>query len=360
MNFNFYLLKSARILLFPFSLIYGWIIIVRNYLFDKGFFHSTAFPLPTIGIGNLSVGGTGKSPMVEYLVTLLQPAYRIATLSRGYGRASKGYLLANKYVTALEIGDEPMQFHLKFPGLAVAVGEDRVASMHKLLKDRPETEIVLLDDCFQHRKIKPGFNILLTSYNNLFTRDFFLPTGSLRDQKSSYQRADVVVVTKCPADLSTDKMLKIKTELHLLPNQKAFFTVIDYGKPYALLTKEERLLTLEDEVLLLTGIANPDPLKKYLSDKVKRCYEMSFKDHHTYTRDDVEKVIKNLASIATSEKIILTTEKDAARLIEFMEDVKSMPLYVLPVRHRFLFGEGIQFDEIVDNFIETFQARKKI
>ncbi len=360
MNFSFYLLKSVRILLLPFSLLYGLIVIVRNYLFDKSIIHSAAFPLPVIGVGNLSVGGTGKSPMVEYLINLLQPTYRIATLSRGYKRASKGYLLAHERTTASEIGDEPMQFHLKFPEVAVAVGEDRIAAIGKLLHDRPESEVVILDDSFQHRKIKPGLDILLTNYNNLFTRDFYLPTGNLRDQRSSYKRADAVVVTKSPNDLSQEQMMKIKTELHLLPNQKAFFTTIEYGEPYQMFTKEKRLLTLEDEVLLLTGIANPDPLKRYLSDKVKRYHEMSFNDHHNFTTNDLNKVSVKLDDIAAPGKFILTTEKDAARLIEFNEAVIPMPLYVLPVRHRFLFGGGMQFDELVNNFIETFQARKTV
>jgi tetraacyldisaccharide 4'-kinase len=268
-------------------------------------------------------------------------------------------LLAHEHTTAREIGDEPMQFHIKFPKVAVAVGEDRTAAMVKLLHDRPETAVVILDDSFQHRKIKPGFNILLTGYDNLFTRDFFLPTGNLRDQKSSSKRADVIVVTKCPNDLSNEQRRKIKTELHLLPHQKAFFTAIEYGEPYQMITKEERLLTLEDEVLLLTGIANPDPLKKYLSGKIKRYQELSFNDHHNYTDNDLKRVTEKLEDSKATRKFILTTEKDAARLIEFKEAAASLPLYVLPVRHRFLFGGGMQFDEIVNNFIETFQARKK-
>ena len=200
--FSSFFLKSFRILLLPFALLYWLVIAIRNWLYNKKIIPSASFGLPLICVGNLSVGGTGKSPMVEYLVRLLKDQFKIATLSRGYKRKTKGYALANKESTALEIGDEPMQFHIKFPDVPVAVGEERLDAIPQLLHDRPGTEAIILDDAFQHRAIKAGLNILLTDYNNLFTRDFYLPTGDLRDLKSEYKRAEIIVVTKCKPDLT--------------------------------------------------------------------------------------------------------------------------------------------------------------
>jgi len=198
-------LKSFRILLLPFAFLYWFAISIRNWLYDNKISRSTSFGLPVICIGNLSVGGTGKSPMVEYLVRLLHPKFKVATLSRGYKRKTKGYALATAGSTALEIGDEPMQFHQKFPEIAVAVGEERLEAIPQLLHDRPDTEAIILDDAFQHRAVKAGLNILLTEYSNLFTRDFYLPTGDLRDLKSQYKRAQIIVVTKCDPDLSNEE-----------------------------------------------------------------------------------------------------------------------------------------------------------
>src|SRR3954466_15061305 len=205
MNSNTIFARSIRLLLLPFALLYGIVVAIRNWLFDKKILKSATFNFPLIGVGNLSVGGTGKSPMVEYLVELLQPHFKVATLSRGYKRKTKGYVLANERTTALEIGDEPMQFHVKFPGIAVAVGEERLDAVPQLLHDRPNLQAIVLDDAFQHRTIKAGLNILLTEYSNLFTYDVFLPTGDLRDARASYHRADIIIITKCPADLSIEK-----------------------------------------------------------------------------------------------------------------------------------------------------------
>ncbi len=358
MNFNFSVLKTFRILLFPFSLLYGLVVITRNYLFDKNILTSVSFDLPIIGVGNLSVGGTGKSPMVEYLISLLQPAHRVATLSRGYKRTTKGYVLAGKETTALEIGDEPMQFHNKFPAISVAVGEERILAIPQLLRDRPETNAIILDDSFQHRRIRPGLHILLTEYENRFTRDFFLPTGNLRDQRSSYKRADVIVVTKCPPDLSEEERDKIKKEMKPLAGQQIFFTTIEYGEPYHILTKEKRQVTAGDEILLVCGIANPVPLKKYILQHAKACNEQSFSDHHHFTIDDFTEITKKFADMPSEKKIIITTEKDAVRLMKFQAELSHIPVFVLPVQHRFLFNENIRFDAIVNTFVECFQEEK--
>src|SRR5688500_16636551 len=222
--FSNFFLKSFRILLLPFSLVYWLVIFIRNWMYNKKILHSTSFALPLICVGNLSVGGTGKSPMVEYLVRLLKDQFKCATLSRGYKRRTKGYALANETSNALDIGDEPMQFHIKFPGIPVAVGEERLNAIPQLLHDRPETQVIILDDAFQHRAVRAGLNILLTDYNNLFTRDWFLPTGDLRDERKSYKRAQLLVVTKCPPTLETDEAEAIRKEINPVSEQAVFFT----------------------------------------------------------------------------------------------------------------------------------------
>ena len=354
MNFNFYLIKSLRILLFPFSLLYGVAIIIRNYLFDRNILKSASFNLPIISVGNLSVGGTGKSPMVEYLLRLLKDNYEIATLSRGYKRKTKGYALAHANTTALDIGDEPMQFHNKFPDVAIAVGEERVVAIPQLLHDRPQTQVIILDDAYQHRTIRAGLNILLTECSNLFTRDFFLPTGDLRDERSSYERAQVIVVTKCPADLPLEEKARLIKEIKPKPKQQIFFTSIEYGQPYHIISKQQRRITQHDEVLLVCGLANPAPLKNYLATQAKTYYQQTFSDHHIFTIDDLEEIQKQLDNISADKKMIITTEKDAVRLDKFSSELRDLPVYVLPVQHCFLFNEGMQFDTTVNTFIKNF------
>lgn len=358
MRFSYYLLKFCQILLFPFSLLYGLIITIRNYLYDKSILKSVSFDLPLICVGNLSAGGTGKSPMVECLLALLKEHFATATLSRGYKRKTKGYLLANDITTTVDIGDEPMQFHLKFPDVAVAVGEKRAAAIPRLLQDRPETKVIILDDAFQHRSIKPGFNILLTEYSDLFTCDFFLPTGNLRDQRSSYKRADIIVVTKCAEEMPEEKKLAITKEIAPLPNQQVFFTSIEYGKLYHIASKEERTLASTDEVLLVCGIANPKPLGDYISQKAKLNYNLFFSDHHTFTLHDVAEIKRRFSEITAEHKIIVTTEKDAVRLTQFKAELVNLPVFVIPVQHHFLFGEGEQFNTFVHTFIENFSMSK--
>ena len=208
MNFNTIFLKSFRVLLLPLAVIYGVIIFIRNKLFDNNYLKSAEFNFPLICIGNLAVGGTGKSPMVEYLIALLKPTYKVGTLSRGYKRRTKGYALANQYTTALEIGDEPMQFHSKFPDVAVASCEERIVGIPHLLQDVPDLQAIILDDAFQHRTIKAGLNILLTECSNLYSQDFFLPTGDLRDEWASAKRAQIIIVTKCPYNLDAENKTK--------------------------------------------------------------------------------------------------------------------------------------------------------
>ncbi|MDP1763504.1 MAG: tetraacyldisaccharide 4'-kinase [Sediminibacterium sp.] len=355
MNFNAIFLKSFRVLLLPFAILYGLIIVLRNWLYNKDYIKSADFNFPLICIGNLSVGGTGKSPMVEYLTTLLQPTFKIGTLSRGYKRKTKGYVLANKNTTALEIGDEPMQFHQKFPQVAVASCEERIVGIPHLLQDVPDLQVIILDDAFQHRTIKAGFNILLTEYGNLYSNDFFLPTGDLRDEWASAKRAQVIVVTKCPYKLTAEMKQKIIRDLQPEEAQKVFFSTIEYGTPYHIVDKTDSwLLTPRDEVLLVCGIANPKPLKEYLNEKAHTYYQQDYSDHHIFTIDDLHEIIEKFENIHAKDKLILTTEKDAVRLLKFSEQLTSLPLYVLPIQHYFLFDEGAQFNELVKDFIRNF------
>src|SRR5215213_2112934 len=283
--FSNWFLKSFRVLLLPFAILFWLVVLVRNWMYKKNILKSTSFGLPIICVGNLSIGGTGKSPMVEYLVLHLKNLYKVATLSRGYKRKTTGYALATDDTTAIDVGDEPMQFHRKFPGVPVAVGEQRVLAIPQLLHDRPETEVIILDDAFQHRAIKAGFNILLTDYGNLFTRDFFLPTGDLRDSRSSYKRADVIVVTKCRPDLSEEERQEIIKEIAPLSHQQVFFSCIAYSTIYHIIRSTYGSIDEETEVFLITGIANPRPLKKYIEDHVETYQMMHFNDHHIFSVD---------------------------------------------------------------------------
>ena len=357
--FSNFFLKSFRILLLPFALLYWLAIGIRNWFYTKKILRSTSFALPLICIGNLSVGGTGKSPMAEYLIRLLKDQFKVATLSRGYKRRTKGYALADKESTALEIGDEPMQFHIKFPDIAVAVGEERLDAIPQLLHDRPATEAIILDDAFQHRSIRAGLNILLTEYSNLFTRDFYLPTGDLRDLKSEYKRAEIIVVTKCKPDLAVNEKQKIIEEINPHPGQAIFFASMEYSQPYHIFNHSGFSLTENTEVLLVSGIANPKPLKTLLEKHSKTYYLLQYADHRIFTIDDLKEIRKRFATIDNVNKIILTTEKDAVRLVKFKTEITDWPLYVIPVRHHFLYGEGDRFNQLVINFIRNFGHPEK-
>lgn len=352
--------QSIRFLLLPFALLYGGAVWLRNRMYDKEILKSTTVNLPIICVGNLSVGGTGKSPMVEYLLRLLTPTFQPATLSRGYKRKTKGYALANDHSSALEIGDEPMQFHLKFPAVAVAVGEERIEAIPQLLHDRPDTDVIILDDGFQHRAIKAGLNILLTDYNNLFTRDFFLPTGDLRDERNSYKRAEVIIVTKCIPDLSDKERSEIIAEIKPLPHQQIYFSTIAYGTPYHILNPQQEFKLHKNlEILLVTGIANIDPLKQHIHDNSYTYEKITFGDHHIFSIDDLKEINKRFSKLDHEEKIIITTEKDAVRLVKFKEDLENSPLFVLPIRHRILFNEEEQLKETIISFISKFSQNNK-
>ena len=357
MNFNAPLLRPIRILLFPFSLLYAAVVWLRNQLFDKKILQSSAFNLPIICVGNISAGGTGKSPLVERLLGFLQNTYNVAVLSRGYKRKTQGYALASSTTSALEIGDEPFLFYRKFPNVTVAVGEERMVAIPQLLHDKPQTQVIVLDDAFQHRSVLAGLNIVLTACNNLYTRDWWLPTGDLRDEKRSTRRADILIVTKCRPDMTLEEAKEVTEELEPESYQHVFFTTIDYGLPYHIVNSNT--ITIHDslEVLLVSGIADPRPLKKYLLEYSETYNEILYNDHHIFSIDDLKDILKRFNLIQHPDKIILTTEKDAVRLAKFNHELKDLPVYVLPITVQFLFHDESRFHDLITKFITNFNHK---
>jgi tetraacyldisaccharide 4'-kinase len=337
-------MNLLRKLLFPFSILYGLITSIRNFLFDIGILKSYSFDLPIIAVGNLSVGGTGKTPQIEYLIRLLSDKYKIATLSRGYKRQSKGFILADANSNAATIGDEPFQFFQKFPSIQVAVDADRKNGIEQLLSQIEKPEIILLDDAFQHRKVKAGFYILLTSYGDLYSDDWMLPTGNLRESRSGADRANVIIVTKCPFNLSFEQQDDIRKRLKLWKNQELYFTFIAYDD---CIYGENRKIKVEEIQLaakvLVAGIAKPEPFFHYLQNSNDIC--LSFPDNHNFTDKDILE-IKNLAQ----NKIIITTEKDYVRL---KGSLPSEQLFYLPIQSSFVSGPDSEASEQSENFNKT-------
>ncbi|GAA0565156.1 tetraacyldisaccharide 4'-kinase [Chitinophaga japonensis] len=348
------MLQYLKFLLYPFSLLYGLVMWVRNRLYDAGTLTAVSFDVPTIAVGNLSVGGTGKTPHVEYLIRLLKDHYPIATLSRGYNRKTRGFLLAGEQSTAAQLGDEPMQFHRKFPEITVCVGEERMLAIPQLLGEKPDTRAVLLDDAFQHRSIKPGCNILITEYNRPFTRDHVVPFGRLREGRKGYERADVIIVSKCPENLPVADKQALQREIAPLPHQHLFFTTLRYGQLYDMLSHEPVSVSPEATVLLVCGIARPAPLVQHLKEQYKEVFLLPFPDHYYYSQPDLEKIRRELKDLPGTEKLVVTTEKDAVRLHLLQPRLQALGLNmaVIPVEISFLFGEGISFNNYIFDYIE--------
>ncbi|RPE08397.1 tetraacyldisaccharide 4'-kinase [Chitinophaga lutea] len=340
-------------LLYPFSLLYGLVLWIRNRLYDNGVLTSVEFDLPVIAVGNLSVGGTGKTPHVEYLIRLLKDHYKTATLSRGYNRKTKGYLLAGPQSTAADIGDEPMQFHRKFPDVKVCVGEERMLAVPQLLGDEPETAVILLDDAFQHRSIKPGLNIMVTDYSRLFTRDHVVPVGRLREGRKGYHRADIIIVSKCPATLARAEKETIEREIAPLPHQQVYFTTLQYGEPYPLLPGGPVQPARDTAMLVACGIARPEPMVQHLLQKHSNVHLLAFPDHYYYTQKDLDKMKLELEQLDGARKVIITTEKDAVRLQLLQERITAMqlPFMVLPVEVGFLFDAAGSFNSHIFDYV---------
>jgi tetraacyldisaccharide 4'-kinase len=306
-------------LLFPFSMVYWIITSVRNFFYDTGIFKSYSFKTPIICVGNLNVGGTGKSPMVEHLIKLYKNDYKLAVLSRGYKRTTIGFMEVKPEMSAKEVGDEPLQFKRKFNSIKVFVDANRKNALEQIEKNHPDVNLIILDDAYQHRRVKADISILLTTFVKPFYKDFILPVGMLRESIAGKKRADVIVVTKCPNQINSKKIEEMTRQINPTENQKVLFSNISYDKKVYSLTESAALENFND-FLLVTGIANPKPLIKYLSDKQKIFEHLKFPDHHNFTHKDIE-------NLASSKKPILTTEKDFTRL---HQDIKQN-IYYLPI-----------------------------
>ena len=331
------------ILLLPLTMWYAIGVAVRNLLFDWGLKRSDCPEVPTIGIGNLRVGGTGKTPHTEYLIRLLA-GRRVALLSRGYGRKTQGFVLADDSSTASQIGDEPMMMVRKFPQLTVAVCEDRVEGVRRLMEMPQKPDVVLLDDVYQHRHIRPVLNILLTEYGDPYCNDHILPFGNLREGRRGRRRADIVVVTKCPDSISDGQREMMRQRLKLNARQQLFFSHISYAKPVAVY--DAAMPDAVEEVVLVTGIAHPEPLVRYL-EKEYKVYHLRFADHHPFGEDDCERIIETYNRLKKSRTVVFTTEKDAARMrdAEARRHLQSLPLFYIPIEVKL--ENGSLFDSVI-------------
>lgn len=331
-------MKFIRILLFPIVPLYYLITRFRNWLFDVGIKSSKSYDFPVICVGNLSTGGTGKTPMIEYLIRLLKDEKVLGTLSRGYKRKSEGFVLADQNVNADTIGDEPFQFYRKFKNITVAVDADRQNGIAQLRDSKPQPEVILLDDAFQHRKVKAGFNILLTAYSNLYYKDIVLPTGNLREPRAGAKRADLIVVTKCRKDISEIEKTHITSKLKLENHQQVFFSYVDYAENVISSTDALELEKLP-RFTLVTGIANAKPLVDFLIEKGLKFDHLEYSDHYNFKDSDIETLV--------SKSLIITTEKDYVRLSDYknLED----KLFYLPIEIKIENAE--QFNAAVRKFV---------
>ena len=344
----------------PLSWIYGLVVGIRNMMFDCGLLHSESFDIPVISVGNLTVGGTGKTPHSEYLMKLLQGKFQIGLLSRGYKRKTRGFLLANADTTMPEIGDEPYQMKQKFPGIHIAVDKNRRRGIHKLADDeniKPTTDVIILDDAYQHRYVTPGINILLMDYHRLICFDALLPAGRLREHQFNKRRADIVIVTKCPKSITPMEKRGISRSLELYPWQKLFFSTFKYGKLYNLFDPSQPQFELEQlketrpSVLLLTGIGSPEQMEYDLS-QYTTFKSLNFSDHHTFKKKDIRQIENAFSDLSGENRLIITTEKDATRLMQCdgISDEVRKSLYVLPVEVAIMNDEEY-FNETIIGYV---------
>ncbi len=347
-----------KILLLPFALLYGIGVSLRNFFYSKNLLKGVEFDLPVISVGSLSVGGAGKTPHVEYLIRLLKDYINVATLSRGYKRKTRGYRIANNSDTVSTIGDEPLQFYEKFPDITVAVAENRMFAIPQMMTSHPDIQTILLDDAFQHRSVKPGLNILLTQYRLPFTQDWLLPAGRLREWRSAYRRADLIIISKCPDQISKEEKEQWLEEINPLPHQQIFFSKYEYENPYRIFTKEQGKLNQESNVLLVCALANTDYLTEHLEQHAKRVRSLEFADHHFFSKYDMSRMLDIYTKWEVENKVIITTEKDAARLELHKEFIQkhNIPIYVLPTYVSFLNEENELFDAKIKDFLLGFRA----
>ncbi len=343
--------------LLPFSWVYGWGVKLRNTLFEIGILKTRSFDVPVIAVGNITVGGTGKTPHVEYLANLLRKTCHVAVLSRGYKRKSKGFVVADAKTSMRDIGDEPFQMKEKFPDVTIAVDKNRCHGIDQLMETDSKTDVILLDDAFQHRYVKPGINILLVDYHRLVIYDQLLPAGRLREPLNGKDRADIVIVTKCPKELKPMEYRVITKAMALYPYQQLYFTTLKYGAmravfPEAKGTVPELNQLQNSHVLLLTGIASPKQLEHDLTPLTLHLNPLIFRDHHEFNEKDIHLINSTFADMPQN-KCIITTEKDAARLqhVKGLSDAVRQHLYVLPVEICFMQDQGETFNHHIIDYV---------
>lgn len=325
--------------------------------FISGISKSTSFNIPILSIGNLTVGGTGKSPHIEYLIKLLSDYVNVGVLSRGYRRRTVGHILLNLQHTAAEVGDEPLQMKKKFSHIPIAVNKNRSIGIPKLLKEAPEIQVVLLDDAFQHLEVKPYLNILLTEFENPYSSDYLLPSGRLREWRFGHYRAQIIVVTKCPDNLHDRKELIWREKLKLRPSQHLFFSYLRYGDPYNIFSPSEKFLLNENlHVILVSAIAQSSYLGNYLMPKIGTLTEYQFEDHHYFNEEELIKIIDRYKSVSTYNKIFLTTEKDATRLEMHRQlfETHEISVFAIPVEVEFY--DKYKFDQLIKQYLLDFKA----
>jgi tetraacyldisaccharide 4'-kinase len=351
-------MKFPRILLYPFSILFGIITRIRNWMFDAGLIRTYSPPLPVICIGNLSVGGTGKTPHTEYLIRLLKDQYKLAVLSRGYGRKTTGFAYVNTSSAAAETGDEPLQIKHKFENeVLVCVDEKREHGIRKLMAEHPEREIVLLDDAFQHRHVKAGLNIILSDFSSPFYEDYLLPAGNLREARSGIKRADVVIFTKCPPGLNEQEKTRVRNRL---PGKTVFFSSIRYAPLRRMRdNKESPLPPALTGILLFSGIANNKPLKAWLGKQTTQLKVSEFPDHRNFSEADIHKMKTAFESMSEKNNIIVTSEKDTMRLRspQIQKLTENLPLYYVPISIEFSEDEREQFHQIIHRYVEENKRR---
>ncbi|RZL16852.1 MAG: tetraacyldisaccharide 4'-kinase [Pedobacter sp.] len=348
------MIRYFRLLLLPFSALYGIIVLIRNKFYDAGIFKQTSFDLPVICVGNLVVGGSGKSPVTEYLINLLDNK-RIAVLSRGYGRKTKGFILADHTATAQTIGDEPMQFYNKFPHITVAVCEDRVRGINKL---KEQHDVIILDDAFQHRRVKPGFSILLFEFQKLLAPQFLLPAGNLREPFSNYRRAQALLVTKAPTMISESQKSACTYKFDADSKEKLSFSYLTYHDLVHLVLPEQRpcsTISNTTAVFLLTGIANPVPLVTYLHQYTSLIFHHNYPDHHQFSTQNILLLANSFNKYPSEDKIIITTEKDAQRLLDntLKKLLVNLPVFYLPVKIALAEEDRIIFDNKIIDYVSS-------
>lgn len=354
------------LILLPLSWLYGFVVQVRNWLYDRGWMQSKSFKLPVIVVGNLTAGGSGKTPHVELLLSILNGNYKTAMLSRGYKRQTRGFLIANEDSTSQKIGDEPYQIMRKFPQTTVAVCEKRVEGISRLMKANPEIQVAILDDGFQHRALKPGLSILLTDYHLLYTRDRMLPAGRLRESSYSSLRADIIIVTKCPDDIKPIDLRVAETELNPMPYQSLFFSRTSYEplKPVfnnvATLQESLENISLQNkQVLFVAGIVSPEHAVAKIQEYCKQIQTLIFPDHYQFGRQDFKKIENAFGQLTGTENVIITTEKDAARMVnnaDFPEALKPF-IYYLPIKVNIINKEELFIQKIKSYVAENTRNR---